>query len=76
MCSWPNGPGAPQLVEEHPVANVDVEDQDERFQNDHCLRLLATARDMGPTSKQVVGLKGGSVATPCQVHWSAVSVST
>ena len=30
-CPWPSGPRAPQGVEEHRVANVDGEDQDERI---------------------------------------------
>ena len=42
MCPWSADPRPPQGVGEHRVANVDVEDQDERFQDDHCLHLLAS----------------------------------
>ena len=43
-CPWPSGPRAPHGVEEHRVANVDVEDQDERSQGGHCLHLHAPVR--------------------------------
>ena len=52
------GLGAPQGVGEHRVANVEVEDQDERFQGDHRLHLLAT---VSAQAEQV--LLVGSVAT-------------
>ena len=43
-CPWQADPGALRVVEEHRVANVGVEDQDERFQDDHRLHLFATVR--------------------------------
>ena len=45
MCPWSAGPGALLGVGEHRVANVDVEDHDERSQDSHCLHLHATVSD-------------------------------
>ena len=72
-------PGHFRGVGEHRVANVQVEDQDERLQD--CLHLHATVSaqaervllieptatrgDVGPTSKQVARLKGGTL---CQTR--------
>ena len=45
MYVWLNGLAALLVVEQHHVANGNVKDQEERFQGDPSLHLLATAND-------------------------------
>ena len=45
-CPSPAGSGV-RVVEEHRVANVQVEDHEEHCQDDHCLHLQATVHAQG-----------------------------
>ena len=87
----PNRLAALLVVEEHPVANVVVEDREERFQRDLRLHLLATLNyqdervllveptatrgTQAPRANKSRGRKERLCSNPYRVRWSVVFVS-
>ena len=61
-----NGPRTPQRFEEHLVANTNLEDQDERFQDNQCASSYnsesATRRILVPRASKSWSRKGDSMA--------------